>query len=196
MKSTALQLCWFHTFLDADLCARIRAAMDRGATEPAEVLGVEFGHEPHVRRASTVNVEAETLKLVEKRLDDLRTQLSDRYATRLGAREGASFLRYGEGGFYRPHRDRGVVASWPAAAHRRIALVLFLNSARRVDESGVFDGGSLLVFSDEPDEPAVEIHPRAGLLVAFPATHLHEVTTVERGVRDTVVDWFYDDLRT
>ena len=36
-----------------------------------------------------------------------------------------------------------------------------------------------------------DIVPRAGTLVAFPATVLHEVTRVEDAIRDAVVDWFY-----
>lgn len=180
-------------FLDAETCGRIRAAMDAGSTEPAEVLGDEFSLEPRVRRASVITVDPRTLEAVEQRLDALRPGLIDRYAARLGAREGASFLRYPKGGFYRPHRDRGVLASWPAARRRSVAIVLFLNSARQAGVSGAFGGGALRIFPDRSNEPAVEISPRAGTLVTFPAELLHEVTMVEDGTRDTVVDWFYDD---
>jgi predicted 2-oxoglutarate/Fe(II)-dependent dioxygenase YbiX len=41
------------------------------------------------------------------------------------------------------------------------------------------------------DTSPVEVQPAAGLLVAFPADALHEVTVVQGGVRDVVVDWFY-----
>ena len=37
-----------------------------------------------------------------------------------------------------------------------------------------------------------DIHPRAGTLVAFLSSTLHEVTPVTAGVRDTVVDWLYE----
>ena len=37
----------------------------------------------------------------------------------------------------------------------------------------------------------MDVVPRRGMLVAFPATMLHEVTVVRRGVRDAVVDWYY-----
>jgi predicted 2-oxoglutarate/Fe(II)-dependent dioxygenase YbiX len=29
------------------------------------------------------------------------------------------------------------------------------------------------------------------MMAAFPATMLHEVTVVQRGVRDAIVDWYY-----
>ena len=70
------------------------------------------------------------------------------------------------------------MASWPEAARRSVAVVLFLN--------GDFEGGLLRLFAGE----TIEIAPQAGLLVAFPADLLHEVTVVS-GTRDAVVDWFY-----
>jgi predicted 2-oxoglutarate/Fe(II)-dependent dioxygenase YbiX len=36
----------------------------------------------------------------------------------------------------------------------------------------------------------VEIVPKRGMLVAFPADAVHEVSPVVDGCRDTVVDWF------
>jgi predicted 2-oxoglutarate/Fe(II)-dependent dioxygenase YbiX len=42
-----------------------------------------------------------------------------------------------------------------------------------------------------PDNaPSIDIVPRRGLLVAFPADTVHEVLPVTGGHRDTVVDWF------
>ena len=37
----------------------------------------------------------------------------------------------------------------------------------------------------------MSVVPQAGLLVAFSADVLHEVTEVRAGTRDTIVDWFY-----
>ena len=50
-------------------------------------------------------------------------------------------------------------------------------------------GGVLRLYPD--DREPVDIVPEEGLLVAFPATVLHEVTRVGDAVRDAVVDWFY-----
>jgi predicted 2-oxoglutarate/Fe(II)-dependent dioxygenase YbiX len=177
-------------FLEPEECRRVQIAMDRGVPEPAEVLYEQTEIEPDVRRASSFDVDAETLDLVEGRLDSLRSTLGDFYATRLGPREGANFLRYEDGGFYRRHRDRAEVASWPGAAWRRLAIIVFLNSGRDAETSGSFAGGTLRLFPED-EAQAIDIPPVAGTLVAFPATVSHEVTVVRDGTRDTIVDWFY-----
>ena len=165
--------------------------MNCGVPEPAEVLREHIEIALRVRHATSIDVDADTLDLVEQRLDGQRAALSTFWAASLGAREGANFLRYDEGGFYRPHRDRAVIASWPDAARRRIAVVVFLNSSREVDGSGTFTGGTLRLFHEVDKNQAIDIVPRAGTLIAFRATVLHEVTVVQNGTRDTVVDWFY-----
>ena len=177
-------------FLDADLCRRIRMAMDRGAAEPAEVLRDQMTVEELVRHATSIEVDATTLDLVEQSLDTQRSVLEKFFGESLGAREGTNFLRYDNGGFYLRHRDRARIASWPGAARRRLTVVVFLNSGREADTSGSFTGGTLCLFP-EGEEQTIDIHPREGTLVAFPATLRHEVALVRSGTRDTIVDWFY-----
>ena len=107
----------------------------------------------------------------------------------LGEREGAGFIRYPAGGFYRAHRDRGNDPQWQPAARRAAAIVLFLNASRASGAGGDFDGGILRLHL--PDG-AVDVVPVPGLLIAFPADALHEVTEVRDGTRDAIVDWYYD----
>ncbi len=179
-------------FLDEETCRRIRRAIDAGEKEAAEVLTSDFELQEAVRRVSSVEVDQSTVDLVEQHLDDWRPHAARLFGQALQSREGVGFMRYDAGGFYRRHRDRAVVASWPGAARRSIAVVVFLNSSRDVDPSGAFDGGILRLFNEEGEQiPFVDVHPRGGTLVAFPATRLHEVTLVENGTRDAVVDWFY-----
>jgi len=179
-------------FLDAEACRRVQRAMDRGLPETAEVLSEIIEVKDRVRDASSIDVDAAILDFVEQSLDAHRSALNAFFSTSLGPREGAGFLRYQPGGFYRRHRDHAIVASWPGAARRRIAVVVFLNSCREVDASdGAFTGGSLRLLPEIDEGKTIDILPRAGTLVAFPATRLHEVTVVHRGTRDTVVDWFY-----
>jgi predicted 2-oxoglutarate/Fe(II)-dependent dioxygenase YbiX len=171
------------TFLDRAGCGRIRAAMDVGSPEAAEVLeeGVEIRSD--TRRASLIDVDADVTAAVEAGFDRERAAISTFFGVDLVSREGTGFLRYRPGDFYRPHRDRASLPSWPAAIHRRVALVLFLNGP---DD---FDGGILRLYIGKRP---IAVTPSAGLLVAFPADVLHEVTPVRRGTRDAVVDWFYD----
>ena len=154
--------------------------MDRAASEPAEILGQYISLDSEARKASSVDVDIETLALVEQAIDSERDALAAFFAETLMEREGAGFLRYGPGGFYRPHRDRGSVPSWPDAERRTIAVVVFLNDG--------FSGGVLRLYDDGGIH---EIVPREGTLAAFSAATLHEVAPVIDGTRDTVVDWFY-----
>jgi predicted 2-oxoglutarate/Fe(II)-dependent dioxygenase YbiX len=198
-----------HGFLDPATCRRIRLGMDAGAGEDAAVLlqetaGIDI--RPAVRQARGIEVSGSVLAEVERRLDELRPTVAAFFGLDLAEREGSGFLRYGPGGFYHPHRDWTERSAWPGAARRQVAVVLFLNSARGAESGGDFDGGWLRLYSDESDEapvspmPAtarplsvasIDVVPREGMLVAFPARQWHEVTPVTAGTRDVVVDWYY-----
>ena len=113
------------------------------------------------------------------------------FGVHLTAREGSGFVRYLEGGFYAPHVDWSDSPGWPDAARRQVAVIVFLTSSTAADPAGAFDGGTLRLFPESAPAQGLEVAPRRGTLVAFPATLLHEVTTVQRGVRDAIVDWYY-----
>ena len=163
--------------------------MDRGASDPAEILEDSIEHQDHVRRTLSIEVPEATLHRVERALEAVRAPLAEHSGMTLGGREGSGFLRYLPGGFYRPHRDKGDVPSWPGAAHRQLAVVVFLTTARDAGDPEGFTGGVLRLYPE--DAPPIDIVPVEGMLVAFPATTLHEVTRVGDAVRDAVVDWFY-----
>ncbi len=175
-------------FFDRATCGRLMQAMDAGGAEEAEVMDEGFDLDVAVRRAMSVEVSPAALAEVEAALDACRDRLSEFFSIPLAAREGAGFLRYVEGGFYAPHVDRADVESWPAAARRAVAVVVFLNGSRNASGDGTFDGGVLRVY--DAGGP-IDVVPRAGLLAAFRADALHEVTEVRGGVRDAIVDWFY-----
>lgn len=164
--------------------------MDAGAPEPAEVLSDTIEIQEEVRRASEIDVADEVLAVIDRCLDAQLPSIASFYRLPLQSREGASFLRYETGGFYKPHVDRAHVPSWPSTSRREVTAVLFLESSRDVDPSGGFGGGLLRLFPDDSRTP-FDITPTRGTLVAFPAKMRHEVTRVTSGRRDTVVDWFY-----
>jgi predicted 2-oxoglutarate/Fe(II)-dependent dioxygenase YbiX len=175
--------------LDRPTCRRVQLAMDAGTPEEAEILGEGFEVQHDVRRAMQIEIADTVLAMVDATLDAVRIPIASFYRRVLQSREGASFLRYDTGGFYKPHVDRAHVPSWPLTARRQITMVLFLESSRDVEPAGGFTGGVLRLLPD--DGEAVDIVPRCGTLVAFPADTLHEVTRVTSGRRDTIVDWFY-----
>ena len=176
-------------FLSPEGCAAVRTAIDRGAADPAEILEDTIEHQDHVRRTLSVEVDAGTTVGIEQALEGARARLEAISGMSLGVREGTGFLRYLPGGFYRPHRDKGDLPSWPGAARRQLAVVAFLNTSRDAGDLEGFTGGVLRLYPDGSDP--IDIVPVEGLLVAFPATTLHEVTRVGDSVRDVVVDWFY-----
>ena len=169
-------------FFDLQACRDVRAAMDSGCSDDAEVLTDGVVVDNAVRRTSSIDVDAATLQYVEQRLDAARPRIAAFFGLSLPRREGAGFLRYPSGGFYRPHRDRADVDDWPDAGHRRVTVVLFLNDD--------FRGGALRLMPD--GAPSRDILPRAGTLVAFDAATLHQVLPVFDGTRDAVVDWLLD----
>jgi predicted 2-oxoglutarate/Fe(II)-dependent dioxygenase YbiX len=181
--------------LNRATCARLRLGMDGGRPEEAEVLldrgagGIDVRAE--VRRAHGVEVAPDLLPDVECILDAQMAAVATAFGVHLTGREGCGFVRYGPGGFYRPHRDWADTPSWPGAARRQIATVLFLNSSREADPAGEFEGGQLRLYAENEGVAPVEIVPCAGTLVAFLARQWHEVTMVRGGTRDVVVDWYY-----
>jgi predicted 2-oxoglutarate/Fe(II)-dependent dioxygenase YbiX len=163
--------------------------MDLGASDPAEILEDTIEHQDQVRRTLSIEVPGATLRQVERTLEGARERLAELSGMTLGLREGAGFLRYLPGGFYLPHRDKGDLPSWPGAARRQLAVVVFLSTARDAGDLEGFTGGVLRLYPE--DGAPIDIVPVEGLLAAFPATTLHEVTRVGDAVRDAVVDWFY-----
>ena len=163
--------------------------MDDGSPEEAEVLADGFEVQQDVRRATQIDIAEAVLAMTDAALDAVRIPIASFYGLVLQSREGASFVRYETGGFYKPHVDRAHVPSWPLTERRQVTMVLFLESAREMEPSGGFSGGVLRLFPDEGDP--IEIIPARGMLVAFPAAMRHEVTRVTAGRRDTIVDWFY-----
>jgi predicted 2-oxoglutarate/Fe(II)-dependent dioxygenase YbiX len=160
--------------------------MDDGAVEAAEILDDTITLDEEVRRVAVIDVPAAALEEVEQRLDAARDEVGRFFGLSLTSREGANFLRYQKGGFYLPHVDRAVSESWPDAARRQIAIVIFLNASTAAPGPSEFRGGELCLI-----EARVDVVPREGLLVAFDAGLLHEVAPVAQGTRDVIVDWFY-----
>ena len=176
-------------FLAAAQCVEIRRGMDAGDIEPAEVLAAGVQRDVQVRVASLIEPPENLARDIEAMLDGCRNRVAEVLRLSLSEREGAGCIRYPAGGFYRAHRDRGNHPQWEPAARRAAAVVVFLNTSRANGGDGEFDGGILRLHLPQG---TIDVVPEAGLLVAFPADVLHEVTEVRDGTRDTIVDWSYD----
>jgi predicted 2-oxoglutarate/Fe(II)-dependent dioxygenase YbiX len=163
--------------------------MDEGEVEQAEVIAGGIRLDVQARVASVVEPPQTLVTDLETTLDACRERVAEALGLPLGEREGAGFIRYPAGGFYRAHRDRGNDPDWEPAARRAAAIVVFLNTSRAHGLAGQFDGGNLRIYFPQG---TIDVVPEAGLLVAFPADVLHQVTEVRDGTRDAIVDWYYD----
>ncbi len=168
------------------LCTQMRAATAR----PAEVLGTSSAVVDRViRRTSDAQIDGAAADDAHARIEALSLPLASHFRIDLGACEDISFLVYGVGDFYRPHRDRAARAGdfVEDARSRRVSVVLFLNDG--------FSGGALTLYGlvDDPKTRAhgFAIPPAPGLLIAFASDLVHEVTPVTAGERFTAVSWFH-----
>ena len=179
-------------FLSPDECKALAASMLADGGEQARVFGDggDGAVAPDVRRAWEIDVAADCRQAVEQRLCDLRPALEAHFRTRLVDPDTPAYLRYAEGGLYRPHRDRLETPDPSGAERRAVSVVVFVNGP--LDEPG-FSGGQLrfygLLGSGPLAEMGIDAEPQSGTLIAFPSTLLHEVTAVERGVRLTLATW-------
>src|SRR5262245_17447368 len=169
--------------MDESTCRRVQAAMDVGVREPSEVIeNDDLMLVEDVRRASHIEVPPAIFELIDAHVDAHRLAIATFFDWRLDGREGVNLLRYESGGFYKPHVDRADLPARPPAARRAVTVILFLDSSREADPAGGFTGGILRLYPEGEDAP-VEIIPKRGTLVAFPADTPHEVTMVVDGHR-------------
>src|SRR5687767_3535551 len=123
--------------------------MDEGVAEMAEILDGTIEPRDEVRRTESIEVASAIVDDVERRFEAQRDRVAAFFGVQLTEQEGAGFLRYHLGGFYKPHRDRADVPSWPDAARRSIALVVFLNASRDGNPGGEFRGGLLRLHGED-----------------------------------------------
>ena len=98
------------------------------------------------------------------------------YKVDISAGGDIQFARYGPGGKYDAHEDRG--GSTPGAATRTLSCSIVLREARK-------GGGIAFPRSDEAPE-----HVAPGDAVFFAATEPHAALPVKKGVRDSLIVWF------
>ena len=192
------QLFLVREFLDPRTCAAVRAEARAAAGHPAPVYikGAEGVVHEDVRKTSSLEVSAETISDVGRRLREMQDEIGGFFQLSLNDCEPTQFLRYGVGDFFVRHQDGDTdQLEFDHLRVRKVSVVLFLNGGRGDDAAETFDGGSLLVY--RANEEGAEAGPlvfnvggEPGLLVAFRSDTVHEVAPVTRGERFTVVSWF------
>jgi PKHD-type hydroxylase len=95
------------------------------------------------------------------------------------------FNRYAEGMQYGNHVDNALMGQ-PSGLRADIAGTLFLS------DPASYDGGELVV-QDNYGFHSVKLQP--GNLIVYPATSVHRVEPVRRGVRNAVIFWVQSAVR-
>jgi predicted 2-oxoglutarate/Fe(II)-dependent dioxygenase YbiX len=183
-------------FLDADLCAALRAELRCSPRAPATVE--RDGHylvDSQVRKTARAAVSELTAATVSERLGALRPSLERHFETALTEYEPPYFAVYTTGDYFKPHADTGRSADAPERIRgRKVTAVIFLNDQTDAPEPESYGGGALTfygLFTEPPwDAMGLPLVGESGLLVAFRADAIHEVTTITHGERYTVVSRF------
>jgi len=93
------------------------------------------------------------------------------------------YARYEPGMKYGEHVDRSVMGRM----RTDLAATIFLSDPEEYD-------GGLLMVQDYFGTPSIKL--KAGAIVVYPATSIHEVSAVTRGTRDVAVLWLESAVRS
>ncbi|MGI8873767.1 MAG: 2OG-Fe(II) oxygenase [Egibacteraceae bacterium] len=185
-------------FLDRERCEALAAEMLAAGGDPATVTVALKRDElaERYRRTTIVDVSEATRAAMQERIESMRGELAERFAVSLGPCEKPQFLHYRTGDFIARHSDGSHDGDAPEWLRRRaVAVLVYLNDQSESGETGTFGGGALTFYellSGDPRAAAVglPLSPSAGLMVAFAADVVHEVTEITAGNRFTAVTWF------
>jgi SM-20-related protein len=183
-------------FLDAETCARLRAAATEVRKVPATVTSEDAPYEVDVRtrRTEIADVSAETRELVATPLDALTPEIERHYSVQAEGQQRLQFLVYKEGDFFGAHTDRTDSDMGSELSRRRlVSVVIFLNDEAEEPAPMKYVGGTLtfygLLGGRKGEKVGLPVVGEEGLLVAFKSDIKHAVTPVTHGERFTVVTW-------
>lgn len=184
-------------FLSDVECRRLQAEVQSAQTVAATVgddSGTTYVVDEATRRTGWASVPETTFSFVQSRLEALKPALEEHFGTTLRECQRPQFLVYRSGDFFDLHRDS---IDTPEAAEfsksRRVSVIVFLNKQADGAEPGDYRGGSLTfhgMMGDRDTKIGFPVTGRPGVLIAFPANVLHEVTPVTSGERYTIASWF------
>jgi predicted 2-oxoglutarate/Fe(II)-dependent dioxygenase YbiX len=183
-------------FLPLAECSRIVKAMESSPGKPALIVRAGESILDESLRACIDHEFPETFK---RPVEASLTQFFDDHRAELDSDAdylyGPYFMSYGEGCFFRAHRDVANHKNDPArlAAHRW-SILLYLNGRSPAAGLPTFDGGALVLYETDPKlrDRRVVMIPEPGLLVLFRSSLMHEVSTVSNGTRYAVAGWMSD----
>ena len=180
-------------FIPPDALERITGSVHSAAGVAAEVYGSapSGAVDARVRSARKLAVPDGTRDEAAALLEGVRETLARHFGVALTSFEIPQFLRYEPGDFFVPHQDGNTPMIHDDSMHRRVSVVVFLNSPSPEPREGAYGGGELTLHGRYPDYDVRHVVPAsAGALVAFRSETTHEVTPVAHGERYTIVSWY------
>jgi SM-20-related protein len=183
-------------FLDAETCARLRAAANEAEKVPGAVGSEDAAYEIDVRtrRTDIADVSDETMELIAGPVDAITPAIAQHYSVQVEGRQSLQFLVYNEGDFFGAHTDRTEFEGGAKFSKRRlVSVVVFLNDQAKEPSPLTYGGGTLtfygLLGGEKGEKVGLPVVGEEGLLVAFKSNITHAVTPVTHGERFTVVTW-------
>ena len=176
--------------MDADACANLKAELVESPTTQAPVYieGTEGTIHEDIRKTTSLHPSAQTKSQIHERLLSQKSAIETHFGLNLNDCEPPQFLRYQKGDFFVRHQDGNThQLDFDHLRIRRISIVVFLNDFSAEPEANCYSGG-LLQFYDQQD--TYGLPGETGLLVAFTADTMHEVSPVTSGERFTIISWF------
>lgn len=193
LPSLVIDLLTIKNYLDAASCDEILAAMKLASGGPATVYGMEDvgAVDARVRRVTHLAVPAEMRAHVTRQLLERKREIEEHFGITLNECEEPQFLRYQHGDFFVAHQDGNTSLIFDDTRHRKVSVVIFLNSQSTEPIPDTYGAGEL-VFHGRYDDPDLRLPVAAdpGALVAFPAETTHEVVPLTHGERYTIVSWY------
>jgi predicted 2-oxoglutarate/Fe(II)-dependent dioxygenase YbiX len=174
-------------FLPETLCAEICSQMEKAVkTEDglwSDNKSIEYKNSKH-RQSHTCHIPEAARIPIEKKVLAAKVKIEKVFDEEYSAvLERPKFLRYSVVSFFAPHTDNQL--------NRKINISIYLNSQTTNGNSGDYSGGVLnlynLIESKGWEGRGVPIPGKAGMLIAYPARILHEVTPVTEGFRYAIV---------
>jgi predicted 2-oxoglutarate/Fe(II)-dependent dioxygenase YbiX len=193
----------YDDFLSDNQCSELIQTVTHLLTTPSEVSqGTKQGVDLATRKSSSILTNSAIQSEISRKISTLTPSLEKHFCTDLGALQNPVFLCYQTGDYFRPHCDNSENPEQPDHIRRRkISIVIFLNDREVVENNNVssrsFEGGDLILYRlcnkssrSSWDNYATIVRPKAGLLIGFTTSRIHEVTPILNGIRYSIACWF------
>jgi predicted 2-oxoglutarate/Fe(II)-dependent dioxygenase YbiX len=196
-----LRLWALPNLLSAKECASLRGEMDDAPPlKRAMATGEPTAHTPPLWRGHLAELPPDLVRDVALRVGTLLSPIAAAFGTPLSAVEEPRFVIYRRNDFCGSHRDNpGEPRVGEPIARRRITVVLFLNSGKRLagksdgsNDEPTFSGGVLNVYGSGAEANGQTPWPvsgQQGSLVAIRADQPYELTRVTAGRAYVVTAW-------